>query len=315
MTWPGCLERSHIEAFSAKSESFSYSASDGLGLYAALRAYLYDLRIHLSEDSAEDTAAAMSFFGLCDVIALCHASMRKAISANELEGLTETHLKRFVQAHGIESTVPKHHLCQHLSRCLRTQKYLLSCFVHERKHKQIKHFADMLHNTGSWFNRKILMETRCTRISQVVFSFFSIILLFFFGNQISHSKFSMPYHLVVAPCKDVTLDQVQKLQAMPVSSDGVVLHGQVATLPTGQGCKKGDVVQCSIENRETFGQVVRHEQTDGACRSLIHVWPQRGSHLEKRSDEGVWVETSCIQGSLTWKTLPGNLVKVVPQKF
>ena len=153
------------------------------------------------------------------------------------------------------------------------------------------------------------------RVSQVVFSFFSIILLFFFGNQISHSKFSMPYHLVVAPCKDVALDQVQKLQAMPVSSDGIVLHGQVATLPTGQGCKKGDVVQCSIENRETFGQVVRHEQADGACRSLIHVWPQRGSHLEKRSDEGVWVETSCIQGSLTWKTLPGNLVKVVPQKF
>ena len=183
MTWPGCLERSHIEAFSAKSESFSYSASDGLGLYAALRAYLYDLRIHLSEDSAEDTAAAMSFFGLCDVIALCHASMRKAISANELEGLTETHLKRFVQAHGIESTVPKHHLCQHLSRCLRTQKYLLSCFVHERKHKQIKHFADMLQNTGSWFNRKILMETRCTRISQVVFSFFSIILLFFLETR------------------------------------------------------------------------------------------------------------------------------------
>ena len=191
MTWPGCLERSHIEAFSAKSESFSCSASDGLGLYAALRAYLYDLRIHLSEDSAEDTAAAMSFFGLCDVIALCRASMRKAISANELEGLTKTHLKSFVQAHGVESTVPKHHLCQHLSRCLRAQKYLLSCFVLERKHKQIKHFADTLRNTGS-FSWKLGV-----RVSQVVSSFFSIIQLLFFWKQ----DFSVKIFHAVSPCR------------------------------------------------------------------------------------------------------------------
>ena len=100
---------------------------------------------------------------LMDLIELLHMSMRDAVDAGRLETLTQTYLKRFAKAHGHEPVVPKHRLMLDLGKCLRDQKFILSCFCHERRRKEIKGYGDNLHNTGPWFDRRILEELRQQR--------------------------------------------------------------------------------------------------------------------------------------------------------
>lgn len=161
LNWPKRMERNHIGAFEFEGDSFSCTASDGLGLYAALRSYMFELGVH--SEGGPDADVAKSFLTLMDLIELLHMSMRDAVDAGRLETLTQTYLKRFVKAHGHEPVVPKHHLMLHLGKCLRDQKFILSCFCHERRHKEIKRYGDNLHNTGPWFDRKILEELRQQR--------------------------------------------------------------------------------------------------------------------------------------------------------
>ena len=97
-----------------------------------------------------DADVAKSFLALMDLIELLHMSMRDAVDAARLDTLTQTCLKRFVKAcHPQASSdasfgeVPE--------GLLREQKFIGSCFCHD---------GDHLHNTGPWFDRKILEELR-----------------------------------------------------------------------------------------------------------------------------------------------------------
>ena len=66
----------------------------------------------------------------------------------EVKQLASRHLALFVAAHGASATLPKHHLQQHLWKGLQQHEILLNCFVHERRHKLIKKWANSLENVG-----------------------------------------------------------------------------------------------------------------------------------------------------------------------
>ena len=93
---PKRMERNHIGAFEFEGDSFSCTASDGLGLYAALRSYMFELGVH--SEGGRDADVAKSFLTLMDLIELLHMSMRGAVDAGRLETLSQTYLKRFVSA-------------------------------------------------------------------------------------------------------------------------------------------------------------------------------------------------------------------------
>ena len=159
------MERNHIGAFEFEGDSFSCTASDGLGLYAALRSYMFELGVH--SEGGPDADVAKRFLTLMDLIELLHMSMRDAVDAGRLETLTQTYLKRFAKAHGHEPVVPKHHLMLHLGKCLRDQKFILSCFCHERRRNEIKRYGDNLHNTGPWFDKKKIGGTSAATVCRM----------------------------------------------------------------------------------------------------------------------------------------------------
>ena len=77
-------------------------------------------------------------------------------SAAELQHVIIAHLEASKAAWGTEpfkkiaSWVPKHHQTMHLPLQLEQHGLLLNCFVHERKHKVVKEFAQYHRNTASY---------------------------------------------------------------------------------------------------------------------------------------------------------------------
>ena len=63
------------------------------------------------------------------------------------------------QSVGIEDWVPMCHWALHLPEQLQKHDCLLTCFVKERKHKEVKRTANELDNTFAGFERKILLDT------------------------------------------------------------------------------------------------------------------------------------------------------------
>ena len=118
--------------------------------------FVFDLGVH--RGSGQAAHSALSFLALMEVIDMLHASMRSATDPAALAAVCRKFFERFIISYGQEQTLPKHHYLLHLSQSLKSVGFILNCFTHERRHKLVKRFADALHNTGPWFNRKILMD-------------------------------------------------------------------------------------------------------------------------------------------------------------
>ncbi len=66
-------------------------------------------------------------------------------------------------AYGVELWLPKHHFVSHLGNQLARHKILPSCFLMERKHRQIKRFAAP-RRTGTAFEAGLMEEVTCQHL-------------------------------------------------------------------------------------------------------------------------------------------------------
>ena len=71
------------------------------------------------------------------------------------------HYAAHVVAYGYTVFVPKHHFMLHIPRQLERFKFLIACFVHERKHKVVKRWAVQL-CTGNDRNYERSLLEECT---------------------------------------------------------------------------------------------------------------------------------------------------------
>ena len=85
-------------------------------------------------------------------------SGRSKVDPKDLHDAIDEHLKVY-QSVAIDDWVPKCHWVLHLPEQLQRHECLLTCFVTERKHKEVKRTANELDNTFAGFERKILLDT------------------------------------------------------------------------------------------------------------------------------------------------------------
>ena len=149
-----------------KNEPYKGSASESLLAYMLIRSYLEDLNILEDPDHAVRKMAE-SFLALCKVLDVMVMGMRQCISWQEVNNRVSAHLRLFKAAHGAGAMVPKHHFSLHLSDCLRRHGILLSCFVHERRHKLVKRFANQLSNPHSGYEFSILKDACLSHIQHL----------------------------------------------------------------------------------------------------------------------------------------------------
>ena len=129
-------------ASSLKAYTFKASASEGLGIYPILAQFCNSIKTtHGLGPHCE------CFLALARCIALWQRATRRLSTADELKVALVHFLRCYAIVYGPESMgMIKLHLILHL--CTQFDRQL-SCWVHERKHKSIKKYANEVRNTSS----------------------------------------------------------------------------------------------------------------------------------------------------------------------
>lgn len=137
------------------SGPFSCSASEALTLYPCLRALLED-----QLPNANTNVACQSYFAICETMDLLQQSRSEDIDPVSLQAKVEKHLGHRLIAHGPASFQPKVHYQLHFSQQLRFFGRLIACWCHERKHKELKRYANQAHaaKTGTAWEKGLLED-------------------------------------------------------------------------------------------------------------------------------------------------------------
>ena len=166
--WPDKKNARHVfEKRSKKTQHpLACSASEGLSVYGVLRLYLI---CHIYDRSPEELqAACRSYYSLCNVLdLLARISHAKPVTPAELQQAVITHLRNVRSAYGLELWIPKNHLALHLPWQMHHHGTLYSCFVHERKHKELKRYGNQLSNTACNYEKHILEQVLFTQVQDL----------------------------------------------------------------------------------------------------------------------------------------------------
>ena len=158
--WPQATSRRGVTGQSAfdkeRAGDVSCSCSEALSLFSVIRIILVEWHRDGLLESCE--REFKSYLALSRVLDLLQGTKRQTTRASTLESCILTHLEAYLAAYGASSFKPKHHYATHLGRMLSHHKMLISCFTHERKHREVKRYANNLPNTSGAFEASILRD-------------------------------------------------------------------------------------------------------------------------------------------------------------
>ena len=132
------------------------SASEGLGCFLVLQAFLSV--VVWGNASHRVKAACCSYYALCTVLVLLTMSARGTVTPDQLMDAMLNHLKLHKAAYGTSKWKPKMHWCLHLPRQLLLRTFLVACFTHERKHKEVKRYMKDRNNPNLSFEKGVLQD-------------------------------------------------------------------------------------------------------------------------------------------------------------
>ncbi|CAE7599769.1 unnamed protein product [Symbiodinium sp. CCMP2592] len=203
---------------------FKCSASQGLNLYPLLRLFLLSLATGSIPDLlAKAMTSCLNLFLVLDL--LLKGNRGEQVPPDDLEAAILKHCRAFLSAYGSEHVVPKFHYSLHLGAFAR-KKPLISCFTHEKKHRQIKQLANEIHNPGDWFEKSVFKDV-----------WGEVIL------QMQADSFSLQPHLL-SPKKATISLQAMLNANFGDRACGATFSFQAVCRP-GQSCEKGDLVLLS----------------------------------------------------------------------
>ena len=235
---------------------FKCSASQGLSLYSVLSLFF-------SRRREMCTAQIDSFLALCDVLDLLLCTVRDLVSADLLESTIFNHLDLFQLAYGLLNWLHKHHMSTHLGPMLRQFGCLLSCFVHERRHKLVKRYGQDRKNTT---NYEAGLVQECT---------------------LQHLH-DMKSQWIASGLHDPIRPRKQWLEAM------IALHPTAVNIMTSRVITvahstftAGDVVLVHVNDALCVGEVWFHVSIDGNVQTCVSLWEP----VPASASATAWVKT------------------------
>jgi len=254
-------------------DAWKPAASEVLCIYPLFRL----LVLQTSFDDAVDRVAAKSFLILCKILdLLSEGGKGKQVDPGKLEQLILQHLESFKSAHSADDMQPKFHFSIHLPALLRRHKLLVSCWCHERKHKQLKMWANQISNAGDWYETSVLKEVSHTCMKNL------------------HSFCPKGVHLIKPKAMTGKIIRKMALDFLGRSGqDGIKVSTQ-ATIH-GMICHTGDVVVVQIDSELHVGIVHAHVEYNDHPWSIVALWTPLGKNRFQVNDTiGRWVETSSL---------------------
>lgn len=263
---------------------FKSSAREALALYPVLRIFISEL-----PRSSISTPAIKSFLALCLVLDDIRLASAGAIDAAVLLEHIRAHLKAFQLAHGLDRFLPKANFSLHLPDQLAKHGVLMQCFTHERRHKEIKKYAN----------------NYCTGIETVEKSLLTAV---FLTHALDLQEFSTDSSLVKwkAAGPECVMIFVQNFQ--------IFLQSELLVSAYTDRCKVGDVVV--VKEPRGIGEVICNFKYEDHRLSLISFFEQMHdlpNTFRVRSNPTMVVSKN-IQGPSIFKR-SGDMVKIAPESF
>lgn len=157
--WPRALSSRGVTGqniFSKEDQDgvVSCSASECLSVYGVLRFILHECRRRGELESLK--AECDSYCRLCRVLDLLQHQKKHGWKPVLLKDAIEEHLRGYAAIY--DRFLPKHHYSLHLAAQCAQHGTLVSCWVHERKHREIKKRANLITNTWGRFERTVIVD-------------------------------------------------------------------------------------------------------------------------------------------------------------
>ena len=280
--------------FKKVEDSVKCSASEGLTIYPVLRFMLMAL-VPDGHSRSCDLAKA-SYYALSKVLDLLKLCIRKEpISAQELQEAIGLHARCRLNAYGQSEFPPKLHYAQHLPSFLPN---ILACFVHERKHKDLKKQATDLSNTSCNYERSCLQSTVLAQNLEDIQTLDDLCL-----HKPSPAPSAVAEHLR------------NHLQSSGVSGSlgaSVDMWHELLLKP-GMRCCAKDVVLVKHDGVEEIGEIWFHVKAGELLYSCWSAWtPLLEDNRFVITDEPSFVLSAEIERILVWRQNGDHTASVVP---
>ena len=294
--WPKAVRGRAITGYKLldkrESGDLQCSASEGLSMYPVIRHWVMQ---HVSYRGHQCEAAVCSFFALCKVLDLLSSLKRGRGSVNpdDLEAAVSTHFQLRLLAYGPDRCQPKMHLALHHSQHLRRHGMLVSCYVHERKHKALKAFAGDYANAnpGFVFEKSLLTNVVVQQVEHL--------------RTFEEGRSWCLKNPV--PAQEALQGHVQRFLQAP-SFCAVTMSKEAYTRPT-ELCAQDDVVELD-DGR--VGQVWFHCFCDATLVTVFCPWQALGDNVYQVCEVPVFVGTKQVQRCLSYRRVGGAKASVVP---
>ncbi|CAE7217867.1 unnamed protein product [Symbiodinium sp. CCMP2592] len=284
--WPSAVGDKGASAkkvFAKTLTDFKSGASECMALYPAMRAFLQDkLPLIRDHDTKE---CCRCFFILCEVLDQLYKTATPgdvASLATTLEHKVSSHLELFKACYGEDYVLPKHHMNMHLGDLLRRHSVLLSCFVHERRHKEIKRYANNLDSMQTGSEKHVLQLELEQHLKDL--------------KEFSEKRAGL-INGKAAP--ELVQSAFSSFFGLPACAGLQV--SMKCYVGSGRLCKREDVVVVSEPNGDEVAQVWFHVVFNGNHYTCMSVWRALGRNRFDICQEPVFRPTPHISSLCMFK--------------
>ena len=148
--------------------NFKCTASEMLTLAPLLKRYFK--KVVLPREGP--LPVILSIIAVLDVVEMLQGIKCHATDPDDLARAIKKHLDLFIDAYGKEKMRPKHHYVLHLPSMLRRFGFLLSTFVHERRHRVIRRYTQNRKILKNW-SVSVMEEVTCHSIWEMSHRFYN----------------------------------------------------------------------------------------------------------------------------------------------
>ena len=296
LTWPAGMSSKATtgqNVFRKKQEgNLKCSASECLGIYNPIRHFLISKMDMLGHCKSQ----VVSYLFLCECIDVLLAVRNNALGPNDLATAVSRYVKAHQTAHGTSLWVPKFHYLQHLDKMIANHKVVLGCFVHERKHRIAKKYAENIRRVDDGFETSILKDVVVINI-----------------RDLDDKEFDQLHIGLVEPV--VANEKVSQL-LRAIFGIGQVLQSRRAHFAMGSLCCVNDfVILNHPEGQRPVGQVAFFVSVGSLDLACVTMWEAQGQNLFQKTTKDCFVDLECIQECLTYKRVSPIQISVLPNSL
>ena len=270
------------------------SASEGLSIYPVIRHMLHELVACSPLADVLVKAALESYNALASVLDLLQrCKTHRDVAPHALQDAIQRHQQLRLGVYTDERYQPKMHYASHLPYALREHQ-LLCCWVHERKHREIKRYAESQSNAGdsTAYEKNLLQRTFLAQ-------FYSL-------DTLCLKKQTQ----LVNPCvsNDAVATHVRDFLGCNQLPPPQVMASQSAITNAFTVVSSKDVILTPLG----VGEVWFHVALGDTVCTCFSPWISLGNNRFRTQDAPRFINTSTIEKSCVYRSDGDAIIVVVP---